>query len=512
MALPKEPRQKMINLMYLVLTCLLALNVSSEILNAFKTIDRSLTTTNNTINASTENILKSLGELAIKSETAEKGKLWLGKAEQVQGLSTSIMSYIKSLKDKILKEAGGDPNDPNIPFKEDNLDIVTKIMVKEGEGKKIFEMLQKYKNDVLAVDPEIKAKYENDLQIDLTTPPSKDGSKKDWDVAYFNMVPTVAGLTILSKFQNDIKTTENKIINFCHNQVGKVEIVFDSYAAVVGQSSNYLMPGQEIEITAGVGAFSKKAQPTISINGSSVAIGEDGTAKYKTSGGGVGSHNIPVRISFFNQNTNKNEIVEKTISYIVGQANASIALDKMNVLYIGVDNPVTVAASGGGDDRVAVSISGGGGTITRVGNGKYIARVGTQTDDCIINVTVDGKSAGAGTFRTRFVPEATASVGGKSSGANMSQGELSAQPGVGAGIKNFPFELRYEVTGYTFSTDTDNGDVQSIPVVGNVFSPQVRTAIRMHSKPGATVMFENIRVKGPDGRVFTAPSLTYNIK
>ncbi len=512
MALPKEPRQKMINLMYLVLTCLLALNVSSEILNAFKTIDRSLTTTNNTINASTDNILKSLAELASKPETSEKGQVWLSKAEQVQGLSTTVMGYIKGLKDKILKEAGGDPNDPNIPFKEDNLDIVTKIMVKEGEGKKLYDMLQKYKNDVLAVDPLIKTEFENALQIDLTTPPSKDGSKKDWDVAYFHMVPTVAGLTILSKFQNDIKTSENKVINFCHNQVGKVEIVFDSYAAVVGQSSNYLMPGQEIEITAGVGAFSKKAQPVISINGSSVAIGEDGTAKYKTSGGGVGSHNIPVRISFFNQNTNKTETVEKTISYIVGQANASIALDKMNVLYIGVDNPVTVAASGGGDDRVAVSISGGGGSITRVGNGKYIARVNSQTDDCIINVSVDGKAAGAGTFRTRFVPEATASVGGKPSGANMSQGELAAQPGVGAGIRNFPFELRYEVVSFAFSTDTDDGDILSLSAPSNAFTPQIRNAIRQHCKPGATVMFENIKVKGPDGKITTSPSLTYNIK
>ena len=112
------------------------------------------------------------------------------------------------------------------------------------------------------------------------------------------------------------------------------------------------MPGQEIEIKAGIGAFSKAAAPTITIGGSNVAIGEEGYASYKTQAGGVGPHSIPVRISFFNQITGKDEVREVNVEYMVGSANASIALDKMNVLYIGVDNPVTIAASGGGDDKV----------------------------------------------------------------------------------------------------------------------------------------------------------------
>ncbi len=72
----------------------------------------------------------------------------------------------------------------------------------------------------------------------------------------------------------------------------------------------------------------------------------------KHAAGGVGSHTVPVKISFFNQTTGKQEVREVNVEYTVGSANASIALDKMNVLYIGVDNPVTIAASGGGDDKV----------------------------------------------------------------------------------------------------------------------------------------------------------------
>ncbi len=141
-------------------------------------------------------------------------------------------------------------------------------MVKEGEGKKLFAALTKYKKDILGIDSAIKTEFEKSLQIDLSNPPGQDGKTKAWDIAYFNMVPTVAGLTILSKFQNDIKTAENKVVAFCHTKVGEVKVIFDSYAAIVGQNSNYLMPGQEIEIKAGVGAFSKAAQPTITIGGS----------------------------------------------------------------------------------------------------------------------------------------------------------------------------------------------------------------------------------------------------
>ena len=97
---------------------------------------------------------------------------------------------------------------------------------------------------------------------------------------------------------------------------------------------------------------------------------------------------------------------------MVGSANASIALDKMNVLYIGVNNPVTIAASGGGDDKVNVSITGGGGSISKVGAGKYIVKVSQQSDDCRINVSVDGKVVGASQFRVRQIPGAQATVGG----------------------------------------------------------------------------------------------------
>ncbi len=510
MSLPKEPRQKMINIMYLVLTALLALNVSSEILNAFKTVNRSLESTNKQVNLSTETIMKSLQDKATEIETKERAIPWLAKATSVTTTSKNVYDYIEGLKNKILTLAGGKVGDPTVSFKEDNLDIVTKLMIKDGEGKKLFAALQKYKTDILGVDSSIKTEFEKSLNIDLSNPPGRDGKTKDWEVSYFNMVPTVAGLTILSKFQNDIKTAENKVVTYCHTKVGEVKVIFDTYTAIVGQNSNYLMPGQELEIKAGVGAFSKAAEPKISIGGSSVPIGEEGYALYKGQAGGVGSHTVPVRISFFNQTTGKDDVREVNVEYTVGSANASIALDKMNVLYMGVDNPVTIAASGGGDDKINATISGG--SLSRVGPGKYIARVNTVSDNCMISVSVDGKVVGQSQFRVRNIPQAQAYVGGQPSGANVPAGAFKAQGGVGAGIKDFPFELSYDVQSFTFTCDTDDGDIASVPSNGAAFSGAVRTAINQHVSAGKMVTIDNIRVKGPDGRTSTAPSLIYYIK
>jgi gliding motility-associated protein GldM len=512
MSLPREPRQKMINMMYLVLTALLALNVSSEILNAFKTVNKSLETTNVTVNHSTETIMKSLDEKRRDPATMIRATYWYPKAATAVSLTKEVYDHIQALKDRILTEAGGDPKDPNKSFKEADLDVATRIMISKGEGPKLKSMLEVYKKSLLGIDPSIDSALSTSLPISLEAPKSRNRATKTWEGAFFHMVPTVAALTILSKFQNDVKTSENKVVQFCHNKVGEVNVVFDSYGAILGQSSNYLMPGQQLDITAGVGAFSKKAQPTITIAGQNVAIGEDGAAHTTLAGGGVGQHSVPVRITYMNQQSGKMETIEKEVQYTVGQANASIALDKMNVLYVGVDNPVTISASGGGDDKVIASMAGGGGAIQKLGGGRYNARVSNVTDDCKITVTVEGKVVGISQFRVRTVPKAQAYVGGYESGANINAGAFIAQAGVGAGIKDFPFDLKYSVLSFSFSCDNDEGDVDQADCQGNTWGSRAVGYLKKDVKPGRTVTIDNIRVLGPDGRTTTAPSLVYYIK
>ena len=158
---------------------------------------------------------------------------------------------------------------------------------------------------------------------------------------------------------------------------------------------------------------------------------------------------------------------------------------------------------------MAVSISGGSGSISG-GRGKYIARVGSVTDDCQISVMVNGKLAGSSRFRVRTIPDPVATVGGRNSGANVNAGEFKAQGGVGAWLPNFPFELKYSVTSFALSTDSDDGDIVDARVSGNSFG-SAQNVLRQ-VKPGKTVYVENIKAVGPDGRSRTLPALVYYIK
>jgi gliding motility-associated protein GldM len=524
MALPKEPRQKMINLMYLVLTALLALNVSAEILNAFKTVERSLSETNKTLAVSTRTVMGSFEDKLNDPKTHDKAAQWYPKAQTATSASKSLFDYIEGMKQQILKNAGFDPTKkkdglPDSTYKEDNQDVATHYMIEEGKGQELFNRLKAYREQMVSLGHSGAGDSAKDLskdiselvkQINLETPRTKAGAK-DWQTAYFHMVPTVAAITILSKFQNDVRTTENRVVSLLHEQVGKVEVRYDKFAAIVGQSTNYVMPGQEIEINAGVGAFSSAAAPTISINGTGAPLGPDGQAKLKVQGGGLGKHTVPVVISFKDQDGIM-QTVRKDVEYTVGQANASIALDAMNVLYIGVDNPVTIAASGGGDDRIQATISGGGGSISKVGAGKYIVRVTTQTNDAKIQVTVDGKVAGVSQFRVRGIPDPVASVGGVPSGENIGAAQMRAQAGVGAGIKDFPMDLKYQVTQFTISADNEDGDIIDAPCQGNTFNNAKAQQILRGLTSGRTVTIDGIRAVGPDGKSRKLPSLVYYIK
>lgn len=247
MALPKEPRQKMINMMYLVLTALLALNVSSEILNAFKTVDESIRTANAVVDEKNKTTYESFEAKLKKAETAEKAGIWYPKAQQAQKLSAEMSKYIDDLKTELKKESKGENiGTPEEKFSIDNLDASTRMLVEGPKGDELLKKLTDFRNQMLAIVPEQKASFEKSLPLDLSIPKSQTGStvQNDWKSAYFRMTPTIAALTILSKFQNDVKNSEAQIVDFCHKEIGEVEVVFDEFQAFAGTNSTYLMPGQ----------------------------------------------------------------------------------------------------------------------------------------------------------------------------------------------------------------------------------------------------------------------------
>ena len=509
MALPKEPRQKMINLMYLVLTALLALNVSAEIINAFKVVDNSLSSTNKVVNASTETIMQSFKEKLSDPTTMEKAKMWMPKAEQATSLSKGVYDLIEGLKTKIKVEAGYNPSDPNSTFKEDNIDIATRIMDKEGEGEKLKAALEKYKQQLLAIDPEVGKQFANTLPINLEIPKSGTGShlgNVTWTRAYFNMTPTVAALTMLSKFQNDVKTSENRIVNEFHNRVGQVVVRFDTYEPIVGANSTYLFPGQELQITAGIGAFSKNALPQVTIGGRAVPLNDQGVAIYKTAVG-AGGGSVPVVIRYKDQD-GKDQVRETKIDYTVGTpTGAFVSAEKVKVLYIGLDNELAVTGGSVGDEKVSVSCNNG--SLRKVGPGRYISSP-SSPGQAVVTVNADGKTSQF-TFRVKNVPDPVPMVG-QSAGGRIPANVFKAQQGVRADLKDFVFEgVTFTVTGYTLYC-AGAGFMESPgvrQVASNSFGP-VQDIIQK-CRPGTTVVLDEIRVTGPGGSRKLPQTIAFNL-
>ena len=380
MSMPKEPRQKMINIMYLVLTALLALNVSSEIINAFKTIKNSLETSNNIVENKNQLVFKSFKEKLEKAETRELAAIWAPKADKVKASADDVYNYIEKLKEDLIFEssAKGTMKDDKgeKTFKADDLDAPTRLLV-EGPKKaeELKAKLESFRAAALGVDPLVKEAFETTLPLDLSMPKvegSKAG-KTDWGYAYFHMTPTIAALTILSKFQNDIKNSESQIIEFCHKKVGEVVLRYDAFQAITSQSSEYLMPGQELRISGGVGAFSKAALPNVTIDGSSIPLNADGVAEYKTTVGGPGSYSKNVTVSFKTP-AGLPMSITKEIKYTVGSpTGASVSADAVKVLYIGLKNPLTINGGTAGAEKTSAKISQG--NLTNSGGGKFVAEV-----------------------------------------------------------------------------------------------------------------------------------------
>jgi len=517
MALPKEPRQKMINMMYLVLTALLALNVSAEIINAFKVVDNSLKQSNTVLTSSTNTIYENFNEMLKDPKTAEKAAIWKPHADKSRELAKQASDLIEKYKMDLMKEADYDPSTGDSSFKEDNIDAATRLFDTKGEGKNLYAALENFKKNILAIDPAIAKELGNKIPLNLEVPKSSTGKAptgdkvKDWTYSNFHMTPTVAALTMLSKFQNDVKNTESQVATFCANQVGTVKIIYDKFVPLVSTNSTYFMPGEEMEIQAGLGAFNASVKPTVTIDGKALTVNDAGVAETKFNVGGTGSRKMRVSVKYVDPSTGESKETTKDIEYTVGAASGvAVSADKMNVLYIGVDNPLTITA-GAGSEKVSASFSGG--IISKAGGSRYIARPSNgSSGEHTVSVLVEGKAAGKVMFRVKQLPNPAAYVGNLKAGA-VPSANFKAMGGVIAKLEDSEFDAPFEVVSYSLgAVSSDIPDYA--PAINN--GPRwTGAAANLVSKlkPGALVVINNIQVKGPDGRVRTLPgSLSYNLK
>lgn len=530
MSLPKEPRQKMINMMYLVLTALLALNVSVEVLNAFKTVNHSIERSNQVVDAKNNLTYDAFAREIANPQTADQAKTWMPAAMQVKSMAATFTTWLDSLKEKLINESSPSMKDGRREFADGNLDAATRIFDVQGQGKILYDSIGKFRKDLLNIlnpnnFPGISDKVKQDLlaqqaefakrlPVDNRIPPSQEGnevvgsdSAHIWTIRYFHMTPTIAALTILSKFQSDIKNSESQVVDFLHKQVGEVKIVFNKFEPLVEANASYVMPGDAVDVTAGVGAFSDAAKPEITINGQHFDTGPDGTALYHTTASGAGEHSVVVHI-VYKKPDGSDGTADKTIKYTVGvPSGASIFLEKMNVVYVKEDNPVRISGGSVGAEKVHVSFDKG--EITHTSGDEYIV-VPTTPGDGHITVNANGKPFSFD-VRVKYLPNPVGFIGTKMGGI-MSSAEFKANGALLARLENSEFQSAFQVVSYKVGALGGNiSQYQEAPNEGPRWTGAA-AAIVAKASPGTNVFFTEIHVKGKDGRIRELPPMVFNLK
>ncbi|SHL85058.1 gliding motility-associated protein GldM [Chitinophaga jiangningensis] len=512
MALPKDPRQKMINIMYLVLTAMLALNVSAEILNAFTIVNNSINTSNGSITEKNQVVYDQFVK-QMEKDAAKTGP-FKQKADLAKAAAKEAFDYIEGLKKTIITEAGGLDEHGEIKGMSD-LDAPTRVMENNKKGPELEAKLVALRNQLLSyVTPKDKAAFEKSLPLKIEVGKSSSGhgdSKKTWTTYHFNMVPTIAAVTILSKFQNDIKNSEAAVIDNLFDQISADDFKFDKIRPFISLNSKNLMDGQELVASIAVGAYSSTVNPSITVNGQTIEAHE-GLGTFRATASGIGEKSISGTVTLPSPNGGEPQSFPFTETYNVGASSTSISADKMNVLYIGVQNPISISAAGVPAESVSASLSGSG-SITKKSAGTYVVNV-SSPGKAVINVVanIDGKtrSLGQKEFRVKRVPDPTLQVG-TYKGGSVKAAEFRIQLGVRAVLEDFEFEgVKYDVVGFRVGIESRGKEYQEGDASSPYFPANLAASIRS-LRPGDIVHIDNVKVKGPDGVVRTMPSTMYKL-
>ncbi len=515
MSLPKEPRQLMINLMYLVLTAMLALNVSSEILHAFKTINQSINSSNISIQDKNNKLYQSFDEQENQTGQKDRVKPYNDKAKQVRTLAQEMYDYLENWKVRIIDQAGGyDDPGKTVIKREDDIDATTLLLVEKKGGDSVKQKIIDTRNAMLSMISErSREAFAKQLPLEIIEPGRSDNNPNaDWKVGYFQSMPVMAAVTLFSKFQNDVRNSEAQIINQLASEAGDIQLKFDAIQAIAIPKNSYVLAGQKVEANILLAAYNKAVNPNVTSSSGRVTKVENGIASWEIVADGVGLQTVRGKVKI--DMGGRVEEDDYEFQYMVGSTGASIQLDKMNVFYIGVPNPITVSAAGYSIEDISVSIPDA--TLASTGKGKWdvtVTKPGKVTAS--INARTDGavKQVGAMEVRVKSIPDPVAKIAGKTGGV-VSAAVFRAQTGIPAVLEQFDFDTRFVVTSFDFSWLPKRGEYQGPHSVNGAYfkgNQQVNQYQTTLAKPGDKVFIENIRAIGPDKRTRVLNSITLTL-
>lgn len=503
-----SPRQKMINLMYLFLTAMLALNVSAEILNAFIVIDKSIRKSTENINDKNELLYKFFDQ-AYK-DNPKKVEKWFNYSKELKEKTLALDSAIQGYKWKLVIAADGEENAnlEEIKKKDDN-NVGGQVMIVEKGGIDLKEKYNEYRNFLLSIisdtskAPVLVSNILSTFSTDDVSSINEKNTKIPWEVANFEHLPLIAVIAIMSKMQNDIHNIEADMLAYMQSQVDIGAWKFNKIAAIVNAPNSYVKVGEEFTAEVFIAAYDSTQDPIVVLKNGTRLTTQNGKGVYKGSTGTPGKFDIMGSIKLKAPTGDTVDFPFQS-SYEVVASTFAISPTKMNVFYIGVENPVSVTATG---RQISATISGSGGTIKNVGAGKYVVTV-RQTGKAVVTAIADGKPAGSMEFRCLPVPDPYATVGGKR-GGTINKAELLSASFVKAQLDNFVFDLTFPVVSFSVSV-TVGGYTEEVAAQGANITPQQKNLIQQLQK-GSRVYFENIKAKAPDGSVRNLGTVGFKI-
>jgi gliding motility-associated protein GldM len=525
MSIPKEPRQLMINIMYLVLTALLALNVSAEVMNAFFALDDGNKESIATVDKQLETTITGVKEL-LKDESKRKYQPIVPAIDAVRAKAVEFNRYVDDLRNELIDIAGNangevDEEDytesygKRVPKGKKNKDVTTRILVDEGRGEELKAKILETRQELIDVYTKLmqengdsfglkKSEIESRIQsvanempfnIDDETWQAPGSDKKSWSDFKFRQMPLAAVLPLLSQMQSNLKSSEAAMVNNMAELTGGRTVEFDSFFPVVQADRSYVVGGETIKAQISVGTYSTSLQPEnvkIYAGGSQLNVGSGGKAEYNITGSGVGQKTIPLRVEVTNPLTGEKTEGKGEFVYEVGARSVAVAATKMNVFYIGVDNPIAISASGVSSNDVRVSVSG---PITISGSGSNRTINASAPGAAKVSVSANGVSLGSFDFRVKRIPNPEARLSGKN-GGGMGSGEFKAQGGVGAFLDDFDFDATCQVAGFELVYVPKRQDAIPVQNAGARYTDAARRIVNQ-AKPGDIYYFENVRAKCP---------------
>jgi len=500
----------MINLMYLVLTALLALNVSAEVMNAFFSLDKGLEGSRLIVEKNNSSLIKSINTQADAYKNPQN-ESYRKAAIDANEVASQFQEYIESVRKELWEKAGGDnPKVPGQPKDIRNKDLTTRWFITEGKGAEIKAKIEETRGKLLALIADPKDKTDIETQLTLGIEEIPPGVKaKTWEEFKFKQMPVAAVIPALGKLQSDSKSSATAVLNYLAKKVGGTEIKMDAFEPAVSAPKGYVILGEKYEADIFLSAYSTTANNvSISAGGRGLPV-TAGKAHFEETASSNGVRKYNVSINVVNPLTKETKNYSKEFSYEVGQRSVACAADKMNVFYIGVDNPVSVSAAGVNSNDVKVTSSGC--SINKTGQGKYTVTATTPTNDASITVSAPGVTQKF-PFRVKRIPDPTPLLGAKHRSGSMGNGEFKAQGGIGAVLENFDFDTQCKVVGFKAVYLAKRQDPVEYNNAGAKWGGDVQGAINK-AKPGDTYFFDDVKVNCPgDVAGRNLGGLSYKIK